>query len=229
MTSLTVTPPLVVSSIILFASWEPRVNRRKMKRGQMRSSCKIQTSPKWSTFLPFCWSRRYREPGVSPSHWWSWWRRPCHWQSQWAAQDQKSLPASAGNGGAHLSVLWELSNKRSFRPQLKNMSLSGMHWLEMPTNVALWGVTLTPHHRGVTLHQAHDSGEVSLVDDSAVVRRALGVSSVKFLEGDLKKKVQIWPSSFTQWGDSSRRGGVTSSVRLMHSITRLWMQGSHRM
>lgn len=50
-----------------------------------------------------------------------------------------------------------------------------------PTNVALWDVTLPAHHRGVALHQTHHSVEVSLVDDSAVVWGAFGISAIKLL------------------------------------------------
>lgn len=49
------------------------------------------------------------------------------------------------------------------------------------TNVALWGVTLSSHNRSVTLHQTHDSVEMMLVDDSAVVRWAFGISAIKLL------------------------------------------------
>lgn len=51
-----------------------------------------------------------------------------------------------------------------------------------PTNVALRGVALSSNHRNVALHQTHDPVEVPLVDDSAIVRRAFWVSTVKLLE-----------------------------------------------
>lgn len=50
------------------------------------------------------------------------------------------------------------------------------------TNVALRSVALSSNHRSVALHQTHDPVEVPLVDNSAIVRRAFCVCSIKLLK-----------------------------------------------
>ena len=177
----------MVSSIILFIALERQEEEKKdcfkKKRG---GGFQIHfKSPRSGWFLsPSYQSRRCRGPEVSLSRWWSGWRRPCRSQSQWAAEGRRSPPASAWSEGARPSALLGLRVERrcSLRRDADfNTTLWFTTSLNPLTNVALRGVTLSSHNRGVTLHQTHDSVEMMLVDDSAVVRRAFGISAIKLL------------------------------------------------
>lgn len=79
------------------------------------------------------------------------------------------------------------------------------------TDVALGGVALTPHYRRVSLHQTHDSVEVPLVDDSAVIRRAFGISAVKFL---LEVKEAAMLQQVLLKGAAGPGGGLTDQQSL---------------
>ncbi len=174
-------------------------------------------------------SRRYRGPEVSLSHWWNGWHHPCRSQSLWAGQGRRSPPASVWSVGVHPSALLGLQANIKVHWTEASILLQLITLLYLPTNIALWGIILSSHHRSVALHQTHYSVEMTPVDDSAVVWGAFRISAIKFL-GWIKRSGLNCTVSFTlQCQLIQVLKGCTSRVCRMHSTTRPWMQGSHRM